>query len=190
MSEASCLVYADVRNYNDVITGVVIPGGHFAYVSDEESCTANPTVATATIPSGTSTTSLLTITTTTAAATSTASAASAGTSTTPIFTSWNGGEPNDYLNTTEDCAEFHYYPERPEIFMNWNDQPCTDERSFVCQRMLTTTSLPPPPPPPPPPPQPTAAAAAAAVRSRAVCCWVNDVARRRRRAGCVDLVAD
>ena len=45
---------------------------------------------------------------------------------TPSYTAWAGGEPNDLYG--EDCASISYYRSAA-----WNDVPCIAEFPFVCE---------------------------------------------------------
>lgn len=47
------------------------------------------------------------------------------------FTAWTGGEPNN-AGGVEDCVEFRFL--ELSGVDGWNDQECSDERNFVCER--------------------------------------------------------
>ncbi|XP_048727620.2 perlucin-like isoform X2 [Ostrea edulis] len=49
------------------------------------------------------------------------------TQTTPTYTNWGPGEPNDSEHH-EDCV--HMYPSS----FHWNDAPCNNKYSFICEK--------------------------------------------------------
>ena len=62
------------------------------------------------------------------------------------YTNWGKGEPNQWVDGNED----HNCPHNCTVMKTWdgewNDQPCTYERAYVCKNLCPTPPLPPSPP--------------------------------------------
>lgn len=49
------------------------------------------------------------------------------------MTFWGPGEPNNFRNHNERCAEIRDLPKNDELH-NWNDRPCHHLNNFACMR--------------------------------------------------------
>ena len=49
-----------------------------------------------------------------------------------VFSYWDPNEPNGGGDTNEDCGEIKFFDQEN----SWNDQPCKDQNSWICEKTV------------------------------------------------------